>query len=128
MQKVRGSKVLWVGNHRKMCEVVQRVLARHDAQVRVVHTADEAMPVVEEWRPHVLIVDVAMPGQDGYTFIRRVRALEPERGGETPAIAFTQHLRIIDRLRALGAGYQMHIATPIQAAEIALAVADLLRD
>jgi CheY-like chemotaxis protein len=97
-------------------------------QVRVAPTADEALTVIEEWRPDILVVDVTMPGQDGYAFIRRVRALEPEQGGATPAIAVTRHWRIIDRLRALGAGYQMHIGTPIQATEFATVVADMVGD
>jgi PAS domain S-box-containing protein len=126
IQRVRGAKVLWVGNQKSTREVVERALSRHEVELRLESTADAALETLTKWRPNVLIVDVAMPGQDGYALIRRVRALSPEEGGQIPAIAFTQHWRIIDRLRALSAGYQIHIATPIHAAEVAAVVADLV--
>jgi CheY-like chemotaxis protein len=107
---------------------VERALTRHGVRVEAAHTAEEGLAIISDVKPDVLIVDIAMPGQDGFAFIRRVRALAREDGGQTPAIAFTQHLRIIDRLRTLAAGYQLHIATPIQAAELAVVVADLLND
>jgi CheY-like chemotaxis protein len=67
---------------------------------------------VTAWRPDILISDIEMPGEDGYTFIRRVRALDATNGGKVPAIAVTAYGRIEDRLRTLSAGFSMHVPSP----------------
>ena len=68
-------------------------------------------------RPDVLIADLGMPGMDGYTLIEQVRGLEPDFGGLTPAVAVTAYASPQDRLRALQAGYQNHVAKPVEAEE-----------
>jgi CheY-like chemotaxis protein len=73
----------------------------------------------------VLISDIGMPDQDGYHLIRAVRALEPDQGGSTPAVAVTAFARSEDRLRALRAGFQMHLAKPIDPSELLVVVANL---
>ncbi len=73
----------------------------------------------------VLVFDIGMPGEDGYWLIRRVRALPAERGGGTPAVALTAYARTEDRVRALTAGYQVHLAKPVEPAELIAAVASL---
>jgi hypothetical protein len=81
--------------------------------------------LVQDWRPDVLISDIEMPGEDGYTFIRRLRALDFTKGGKTPALALTAYGRAEDRLRTLSAGYSMHVSKPIDPAELPVIVASL---
>ena len=81
--------------------------------------------VLRDWAPDLIISDVAMPGQDGYQFIRRVRSLTPERGGRAPAIALTAYARSEDRVKAMRAGFDMHIPKPVEPAELIAAVARL---
>jgi CheY-like chemotaxis protein len=66
-----------------------------------------------------------MPDEDGYSLIRKVRALEHEENGKIPAIALTAHARAVDRMRALAAGFQLHIPKPVEPAELILAIANL---
>jgi CheY-like chemotaxis protein len=80
---------------------------------------------METWQPEVIVSDIAMPEVDGYAFIRRVRALAPEAGGRTPAVALTALARPKDRVRALSAGFQTHLPKPVDPSELVLAVANL---
>jgi CheY-like chemotaxis protein len=73
----------------------------------------------------VLVSDIGMPGEDGYSLIRRVRALGPERGGNVPAVALTAYARAEDRVRSILAGFQMHVAKPVEPAELITMVASL---
>ena len=75
----------------------------------------------------MLLSDIGMPEEDGYSLIRRVRALPDDQGGRTPAVALTAFARHDDRTRALAEGFQMHIAKPFEAAELCDAVADARR-
>jgi CheY-like chemotaxis protein len=73
----------------------------------------------------VLVSDIEMPEEDGYALIRRIRALAPDRGGEIPAAALTAYASASDRMKVLGAGFNIHVAKPVQPAEIAIVVASL---
>jgi len=73
-----------------------------------------------------MISDIGMPDQDGYELIRRLRSLPVEKGGATPAIALTGYASRKDRERALGSGYQTHLAKPIEQAELITAIAALV--
>jgi CheY-like chemotaxis protein len=79
-----------------------------------------------ESAPDVIISDIGMPGEDGYELIRKVRELPPERGGRTPAVALTAYARAADRLRVLRSGYQMHVAKPVELAELVAVVANVV--
>jgi CheY-like chemotaxis protein len=81
--------------------------------------------VMGRWGPDVLISDIGMPTADGYDLIREVRRLDPERGGRIPAVALTAYAREEDRTQALSAGYQTHLAKPVDPVTLAAAVADL---
>jgi CheY-like chemotaxis protein len=76
---------------------------------------------------YVRVSDIAMPGDDGYALIRKVRALPPERGGRIPAVAVTAHARGEERARALLAGFQLHVPKPVEPAELVAVVVSLLR-
>jgi CheY-like chemotaxis protein len=90
-------------------------------------TSEQASHVFAHELPDVLISDIGMPDEDGYELIRRLRELPADRGGRTPAIALTGYAGRKDRERALDAGYQLHVAKPIEQAELIAAIASLLR-
>jgi CheY-like chemotaxis protein len=101
------------------------MLEAEGADVKAASSAAEGLRALERERPHVLLADVGMPGEDGYTFLRRVRALHPDKGGLTPAIAITAYAGA--RERSQDAGFQAHLAKPIDPAELARVVAGLTR-
>ncbi|HMO27093.1 MAG TPA: response regulator, partial [Tepidisphaeraceae bacterium] len=76
-------------------------------------------------RPDVLASDIGMPGEDGYSLIRRVRALPPEQGGRTPALALTAYARAEDRVKAMVAGFQTHLSKPVEQTELIATLAGL---
>jgi PAS domain S-box-containing protein len=106
-------------------DLIGRVLEQAGARVRSAGSANEALAAMEEFRPAVLVSDIGMPGKDGYQLIREVRARAAERGGLVPAIALTAFARSEDRTRALLAGYQMHLAKPVNPEELVASVASL---
>jgi len=97
------------------------------AEVVTASSAQEALKAMEEERPNLLISDIGMPGEDGYELIKKVRALPAGRGGKIPAIALTAYARTEDRLRALRAGYQMHVSKPVELAELVAVMASLIQ-
>ncbi len=124
---LRGIRVLVVDDEPDARETLRQILEHCNAEVETVASAAEAVKRVESWRPDVLLSDIGMPGEDGYELIRRVRELPPERGGRTPAAALTAFARGEDRRRALRAGFQMHLAKPVEIQELATVVASLAR-
>ena len=124
---LKGIRVLVVDDEPDARETLQQILEHCNAEVRTVSSAAEAMKLLESWRPDVLLSDIGMPGEDGYDLIRRVRQLPAERGGRTPAAALTAFARGEDRRRALRAGFQMHVAKPVDLQELATVVASLAR-
>src|SRR5262249_29482334 len=89
--------------------------------VKVGMSANEALEVFEryeEWPPEILVSDIQMPAIDGYGLIRRVRKMDPDRGGNIPAIALTAYTRVEDRIRALLAGFPIHIAKTFEPVEL----------
>jgi CheY-like chemotaxis protein len=78
-------------------------------------------------RPDVMVTDIGMPGEDGYSLMRRVREWERERDLYTPSVALTAYGRTEDRMRALKAGFQTHIAKPVDPAELVLVILSLIR-
>jgi CheY-like chemotaxis protein len=95
--------------------------------VRTASSADEAIKQLEGRQPDVLVSDIGMPGEDGYALIRRVRSLAREQGGQVPALALTAFARSDDRRRAIGAGFHMHLAKPVEPDELVTVVASLAK-
>jgi PAS domain S-box-containing protein len=122
---LRGIRVLVVDDDRDSLDLVHTILTSSGADARRCASASEGLKVVQEWRPDVLISDIEMPGEDGYAFIRKVRALDFTEGGKTPALALTAYGRVEDRLRTLSAGYSMHVPKPVDPAELGVIVASL---
>jgi CheY-like chemotaxis protein len=98
------------------------------AKVNVASSACDAMKQLEQEKFDVLVSDVGMPGEDGYSLIRRIRALSPVQGGSTPAIAVTAYARAEDRVKAMLAGFQNHVAKPVEPAELIAMIASVARD
>ena len=120
-----GLRVLIVDDEPEAREIISTVIMRTGAEVTACTTATEALAKLAEWKPDVILSDIAMPDEDGYSFIGKVRSLPRDKGGETPAAALTAYARDVDRRQALAAGYQMHIAKPIGASQLVHMVARL---
>jgi PAS domain S-box-containing protein len=120
-----GARVLLVDDEADARELFTTMLERYGAKVKAATSAGEALEYLQGSKPDVLIADIGMQGVDGYGLIRMVRALSQERGGSTPALALTAYARAQDRTRALSAGYQAHLAKPVDRAELASTVATL---
>jgi signal transduction histidine kinase len=124
---VLGIRILVLDDEADARELVQTVLEDQGAVVETAASAQAALDAIERFRPDVIVSDVAMPQEDGYSFIRRVRARGPDEGGATPAIALTAYARREDRQRALKEGFNDHIAKPIDAHELIAAISTLHR-
>ena len=106
--------------------LAETILTRAGADVRTCRSAPEALDLLQQWRPDVLVSDIEMPGEDGYSLIRKVRALPVEQGGATPAIALTAYGRSQDRLRSVTAGFNMHVPKPADPGELVAIVASVV--
>jgi PAS domain S-box-containing protein len=118
-----GVKALVIDDDEDARNLVSRILEDCRVEVTAAASAAEALARLPRARPDVLVSDIGMPGLDGYQLLRAVRALAPEQGGETPAVALTAFARPEERLRALEAGYQVHLAKPVNQSELLVAVA-----
>jgi PAS domain S-box-containing protein len=119
-----GVHILIVEDEADARELIRRVLFQCGAEVTVAAGALEALAMLKIRPPDVMISDIGMPDADGYEFIRLVRELPATQGGKVPAIALTAFARSVDRTRAMIAGYQMHIAKPIEPQELVATVAN----
>jgi CheY-like chemotaxis protein len=120
-----GVRALFVDDEADVRELIGMILAERGAEVRTAVSATEALAACDEWRPDILIADIGMPGEDGYTLMKKLRAREKLRGGHIPAIAVTAYARREDRLRALSVGYEYHVPKPVEPVELVAAVASL---
>jgi CheY-like chemotaxis protein/two-component sensor histidine kinase len=120
-----GVRVLLVEDDPDSRDLLARILQLNGAGVAVATSAEEALDTVAGGAFDLLISDIGMPGVDGYELLRRLRSRPAEEGGTLPAIALTAFARTEDRTRALRSGYQMHVAKPVEPAELVAAVASL---
>jgi signal transduction histidine kinase/ActR/RegA family two-component response regulator len=123
--RLEGTRVLLVDDDFDTREFLATALRAAGGDLRAVGSVAAAFEAMRTWRPDVIVSDIAMPEQDGYAFIRGVRALAQDAGGRTPAVALTALARAKDRVCALAAGFQTHLPKPIDPAELVLAVASL---
>ena len=119
-------KVLLVDDEADARELFKAVLEGSGARVTAVASGAEAFSSFTTSPPDVVVSDIEMPDENGYDLIRRLRGLPPERGGRTPAAALTAYAGAEDRMRALRAGFQLHVSKPVQPAELVAAVARLV--
>ena len=121
-----GMNLLLVDDREDAREAMAIALRRYGARVTTSGSATEALHILAEERPHALIADIGMPGEDGHALLQSIRSLPPGRGGATPAIALTAYARPEDRLEALRSGFHMHVAKPATPRELAAAICSLL--
>jgi len=122
---LKGVRVLVVEDDPDTLELLRFILDRRGAEVNTAASTREALDVMEHWQPTTLVSDLAMPEQDGYDLIGRIRSRSSERGGNIPAVAVSAYTRNEDRIRALSAGFQMHLPKPVDPEELVATVASL---
>ena len=120
-----GIEVLVVEDDDDARALVEKVLSSQGASVRSVSKASAALDILAQQRIDVLLSDIEMPGTDGYQLIRELRLRPSQQGGAVPALALSAYARTEDRLRALRAGFQLHLAKPVQPSELVTVVASL---
>ncbi|MDF2439451.1 MAG: hypothetical protein JWN98_435 [Abditibacteriota bacterium] len=112
--RLNGIKVLWVEDEEDTCQLISFTLRRHGASIETAGDAAEALHALQKWRPTLLLSDIGLPGEDGYELVQKVRALNDSELAATPAIALTAYVSSDDRLRSLEAGFNVHLAKPVE--------------
>ena len=124
-------RVLVVDDQADARELLETALTQYGANVVTAGSAAEAYDLITtsptRGRPDVMVTDLGMPGEDGYSLIRRVREWERERDFYTPAVALSAYGQLEDRVRALKAGFQMHLTKPVDPADLAIVIENLIR-
>jgi CheY-like chemotaxis protein len=119
-------KILVVDDDEDSRFYISTVLETDGASVTTVASAAEALEVLPQLQPDVLVCDIGMPEEDGYTLIRKIRGLNAEKEANVPAIALTAYTDSEDRVRALEAGFQTHVGKPVDPDNLVAAVANVL--
>ena len=107
-------------------ELLQAIVSNTGAEAITAASVRDAVGVFETRRPDLIVSDIGMPREDGYSLIRKIRSRAPADGGLTPAVALTAHTRADDRNRSLRAGFQSHLAKPVDPAELVAVVRSLV--
>ncbi len=124
--QLRGLKVLVLDDEDDARELLAMVLEPCGVAVTTVSSVADALAAIDREVPSLIVSDIGMPGEDGYSFARKLRAREARRGGRVPAVALTAYARAEDRTRALVAGFTSHVPKPIEPAELIAVIASLL--
>ena len=125
--RLEDIRVLVVDDELDARESLCGVLRHFGAQVQAAGGVSEALNVLPAFRPHVLLADIAMPGEDGYALIEQLRRMDDPALRDTPAAALTAFSAVTDRLRVLSAGYQSYVSKPVQPLDLALTIAEMAR-
>ena len=125
LPSLEGLKVLVVDDEADTRELIREVLKECGSEVITSGSVQEALLALEEHKPDILISDLGMPDEDGYSLISKIRALPSDRGGHIPAAALTAYARAEDRMRVLRSGFQFHLPKPVDSAELVTVVASL---
>jgi signal transduction histidine kinase/ActR/RegA family two-component response regulator len=123
--RLDGIRVLVVDDEPSASEALMVLFNSCGAEARIAGSAAEALAVFDVWKPEVLVSDIAMPGEDGYSLIRKIRLRPTERGGGVPAVALTAYAKIEDRVTILAAGFQMYLSKPANPNELVAVVGSL---
>lgn len=126
-QLLSGLNVLLVDDDSDALTVMATALSKREANVTAVKSANEAIQAIAQNRPDVLVSDIAMPGEDGYGLIEKVRSLEDGESQKIPAVAITAYAKEEDRKRALSSGFQIYLAKPVELSELISVVARAAR-
>jgi CheY-like chemotaxis protein len=125
LPSLQGLKVLVVDDEPDTRELIREVLNECGSEVITCRSVAEALEALEQCQPDILISDLGMPDEDGYSLISKIRPLPAEQGGQIPAAAFTAYARAEDRMRVLRSGFQFHLPKPVDSAELVTVVASL---
>jgi signal transduction histidine kinase/CheY-like chemotaxis protein len=123
--RLDGLRVLVADDDNDALALAEVILTGAGAEVQTCLSASAALALLRQWRPDVLVSDIEMPGEDGHSLIQKVRGLPEDEGGQTPAIALTAYGSPRDRLRALAAGFSMHVPKPVDPGELTAIIAGL---
>jgi signal transduction histidine kinase/CheY-like chemotaxis protein len=123
--QLSGIRVLVVDDETDARDTLKLILNECGAEVQTAASAKAALETIKAWRPDVLVSDIGLPQEDGYALIEQVRALEPQSGWNTPAVALTGYARSMDRDQLLAAGYQRYFSKPVEIRELASAIVSL---
>ena len=121
-----GVRILVVDDEADSRDLISTILTRCGSEVRCSESAAEAIRAFAEWGPDLLLSDIGMPNEDGYSLIRKVRKLRSKRAKKIPAIAITAYATDEDRLAALAAGFQVHLAKPVEPKSLLTSIAAAL--
>lgn len=124
-RKLMGLGILVIDDEPDAREILEEVLTLAGATIKTAADAVEALRILSDFIPDVIISDLAMPGEDGLSLIRKIRARSPDRVASIPAIALTAYTRTEDRVQALNAGFQLHVPKPVDPTELVATVASL---
>lgn len=122
-----GLRVLVVDDDLDTLEILQLMLSQYGAEVRTSDSSANAFETLLDWKPSVIVSDIGMPVEDGYTLIGKIRDLSPKQGGHIPAVALTAYVSDGDKLQALAAGFQTHISKPVEPIFLAETLAALAK-
>lgn len=122
-----GLQILVVDDESDMREYLTFVLEQHGAQVTTAATATAALQNLAQLKPDILLSDISMPEIDGYMMLRQIRALTPEQGGKTPAIALTAYAGEVNQQQALSAGFEQHLSKPVEPEALVKAIVHLVQ-
>lgn len=125
---LEGLKVLVVDDNEDSCDLITIALKIQAVEVTAVNSVREALEVFADWQPDVIISDIAMPDEDGYSFVHQLRTSGDKKGKQVPAIALTAYVGKVAQQQALDAGFQKYIAKPIEPEGLIFAIADLVAD
>jgi CheY-like chemotaxis protein len=120
-----GLRILIVDDEADSRDLITAVLVQSGAEVKGCETASEALAAIQLWRPDLLISDIGMPVEDGYSLIKKVRELGEEQYEQIPAVALTAYASMEDRDRAISAGFQTHLAKPVEPEDLLTTIASL---
>jgi chemotaxis response regulator CheB len=119
------ARILVVEDDEATRDALAQILSNHGADVKAADSAAEAMALFGEFRPEIVVCDIAMPGEDGYSLLTRIRALADAQGGDVPAVALTALAGEEDRRAGVAAGFQVYLAKPVDAGRLVAALAAL---
>lgn len=124
---VTGLKVLVVDDDPDSRDLVAFLLQEYGMEVIVVASAVEVLKTLASTKPDILLCDIGMPDMDGYMLMRQIRSLPPEQGGQIPAIALTAYAGESNQKQALNAGFQWHLAKPVEPMDVISVIVKLTK-
>ncbi|HKS29128.1 MAG TPA: PAS domain S-box protein [Pyrinomonadaceae bacterium] len=124
---LQGARILIVEDELDTRDFLAALLGQCRAEVKTASRVDEALKIFTDWEPQLIVSDLGMPGEDGFSFIRKVRQLEAAKGTRTPAVALSGYTRNEDRALSLASGFERHLPKPVEPFELAEVISRLIK-